>query len=118
MKQLGVAAGKRISPHLSALMGPWLAAQHDPAADVATAATSAFTAVFPKLERRAKAITVCFNAVAEHTHDHAIVQSAASLADSQSFTLDEHEMAELCVCSASALSFFPLSISQSSAFSA
>lgn len=97
MKALGVAAGKRISRQLSALMGPWLASQHDPAPDVAAAATAAFTTVFPKAEKRAKAVSVCFTSVTEHAYDYSSVQTVASLADSQSFTLDEHEKNELYV---------------------
>lgn len=52
--QLGVAVGKKIVPHLSSLMGPWLSAQHDPSTDVASAAVAAFEAVFPVPEKRAK----------------------------------------------------------------
>ena len=96
-KSLGLATGKRITPHLSALMGPWLAAQHDASPEVATAAVDAFESVFSKAERRTKALSVCFDAIAEHAHDYAVVQTTSSLADTQSFTMDEHEKSELYV---------------------
>jgi hypothetical protein len=38
---------------------------------------------------------VCFAAVADHARDLALVQTAATLGDAQSFHLDEHERDEL-----------------------
>jgi hypothetical protein len=63
---LVVLAGRRLAPHLAALMPPWLAALFDPAPDVQSAARAAFDAVFTTDDKRVGALAFTADAMVVH----------------------------------------------------
>ena len=58
MGALAAAVGKRLAPHLKALLPPWWLAQFDPYADVAAAARRSLAAAFPGA-KQAAALAFC-----------------------------------------------------------
>ena len=59
------SVGKNIAPHLKGIMGWWWIAQSDSHAPVMSAATDAFAAAFPTLEKQKKALIFCHQEIVQ-----------------------------------------------------
>ncbi|KEF52443.1 uncharacterized protein A1O9_11684 [Exophiala aquamarina CBS 119918] len=85
------ASGKRIAPHLPRVIGSWLSAAYDSDKAVARAAQESITISFPTDEKRRALWKVYKDALVEYAEDAILTQTAQTLSDERSTSLDDAE---------------------------
>ncbi|KIX03547.1 uncharacterized protein Z518_07100 [Rhinocladiella mackenziei CBS 650.93] len=88
---LTALSGKRIAPHLSKVIGPWLSGAYDSDKSVAKAAQESISISFVAEERRRALWKVYKDALIEYAEDAVLVQTSKSLSDERSTSPDDAE---------------------------
>lgn len=84
-------AGKRMAPHLSKVIGPWLCGLYDNDRSVARAAQDSLTAAFTTAEKRKALWKIYKDALVDHAQDAILVQTSKTLSDERTTTADDAE---------------------------
>ena len=85
------AAGKRIAPHLSKVIGCWLAGTFDADRSVARASHDALAKAFPTDQKRAALWKIYRDAILDHIKDAVILQTPQTLSDERTTSPDDAE---------------------------